>query len=164
MERLMSIDLPFLVIAAIVGSGLVSGLLFAFSVVIMRALMQFAPEIGMQAMQRINIVIINPMFLLAFLGTSVLCLAIAVIALLGASHVGSRWLLAGAVAYLLGPLGITMLFNVPLNNRLADTPANHAETEWPRYASAWLRWNHARTALGALAMVFLCIGLAKSVN
>jgi uncharacterized membrane protein len=123
--------LQYLVIAAIVGSGLVSGLLFAFSVVIMRALMQLAPEVGMQAMQRINVVIINPLFLLAFLGTTVLCLAVAAIELLGASHVGSGWLLAGAVAYWLGPLGITMLFNVPLNNRLADTPANQAEIEWP---------------------------------
>jgi uncharacterized membrane protein len=153
-----------LVIAAIVGSGLVSGLLFAFSVVIMRALMQLAPEIGMQAMQRINIVIINPMFLLAFLGSLLLCLAVAAVAVFGEPHPGSRWLLAGAVAYLLGPFGITLVFNVPLNNQLASTPAHEAQTEWPKYASAWLRWNHARTALGALAMVFLSIGLANSVN
>jgi uncharacterized membrane protein len=153
-----------LVIAAIVGCGLVSGLLFAFSVVIMRALMQLLPEMGMQAMQRINTVIINPMFLLAFLGTSVLCIAVAAIAVFGEPHLGSRWLLAGAVAYLLGPVGITLVFNIPLNNQLASTPLNEAQTEWPKYASAWLRWNHVRTALGALGMVFLCIGLAKSVH
>jgi uncharacterized membrane protein len=152
-----------LVIAAIVGCGLVSGLLFAFSVVIMRALLQLPPEVSMQAMQKINIVIINPLFLLAFLGTTVLCLAVAATAVFGEFHLGSRWLLAGAVAYLLGPLGITMRFNVPLNNQLAETPANQAEIEWPKYASEWLRWNHARTALGALAMVFLCIGLANSL-
>jgi uncharacterized membrane protein len=153
-----------LVIAAIVGSGLVSGLLFAFSVVIMRALMQLLPEIAMQAMQRMNVVIINPMFLLVFLGTAVLCLAVAAIALFGEQHLGSRWLLAGSVACLLGPVGITLMFNIPLNNQLASTPANEAQSEWPKYASAWLRWNHVRTALGALGMVFLCIGLAKSLH
>lgn len=156
--------LPYLVIAAIVGCGLVSGLLFAFSVVIMRALLQLSPEIGMVAMQRINVIIINPLFFLVFLGTSAICLAVAVIAAGGMSNEGSPWLLAGAVAYLLGPLGITMTFNVPLNNMLAKIHADQAATQWPRYASAWLRWNHLRTALGTLAMALFCIGLVQSVR
>ena len=156
--------LQLLVIAAIVGSGLVTGLLFAFSVAVMRALLQLAPEAGMSAMQRINVVIINPLFLLAFLGTSALCLAIAVvIAVRGSFDAGSFWLLLGAAAYLLGPLGITMAFNVPLNNRLASLDASRAAEEWPRYVAPWLRWNHLRTLLGSLAMVFLALGLARSV-
>lgn len=154
--------LQLLVIAAIVGSGLVSGLLFAFSVSVMRALLQLAPEAGMAAMQRINVVIINPLFLLAFLGTSALCLAIAVIAIRGPFGAGSLWLLLGAVAYLAGPLGITMAFNVPLNNRLAAVDASRAADEWPRYVAAWLRWNHLRTLLGALAIALLALGLARS--
>ena len=154
--------LQLLVIAAIVGSGLVTGLLFAFSVAVMRALLQLAPEAGMSAMQRINVVIINPLFLLAFLGTSALCLAIAVvIAVRGSFAAGSFWLLLGAAAYLLGPLGTTMAFNVPLNNRLASVDVSRAAEEWPRYVAPWLRWNHLRTLLGALAMVFLALGLAR---
>jgi uncharacterized membrane protein len=156
--------LQYLAIAAIVGSGLVSGLLFAFSAVVMRALQELPPEAGMSTMQRVNVLIINPLFLLAFMGTSALCLAIAVVGVRGASSQGALWLLAGASAYLLGPLGVTMAFNVPLNNRLASVAPNQASAEWPRYVAAWLRWNHVRTLLGALATGLLSVGLAQAAH
>ena len=155
--------LQFIVIAAIVGSGLVSGLLFAFSVAVMRALVQLPPAAGMFAMQRINALIINPLFLLAFLGTSALCLVVAVAGIRDSSGAGSHLLLIGAGAYLAGPLGITVAFNVPLNNRLALVTESRAAEEWPRYVIAWLRWNHLRTLLGVLATALLAVGLARGI-
>lgn len=152
--------LACLAIAAIVGAGLITGLLFAFSTCVMRALLQLPPAAGMLAMQRINVLILNPLFLALFLGTAALCAIIAVLAAMALSAPGAAWLLAGAVAYLAGPFGITMARNVPLNNRLAPLGADQAEY-WPRYADAWLRWNHLRTALGALAILLLAIGLAQ---
>jgi uncharacterized membrane protein len=119
--------LQYLVMAAIVGSGLMSGLLFAFSVVVMKALSQLAPATGALAMQRINIVIVNPVFLLVFLGTAALCLAVGVVGLRSLPSTGGALLLAGAAAYLVGPLAITVLFNIPLNNQLASsTPEQSA--------------------------------------
>jgi uncharacterized membrane protein len=154
--------LQLLIIASIVGSGLVSGLLFAFSVAVMPALSKLSPEAGMQAVQRINVIIINPIFLFAFLGTSLLCLVVAFFAVRGLPSASPFCLLIGALACLLGPLGITMAFNVPLNNQLADVPSSQAQIEWPKYVSTWLGWNHVRTALGALAIALLGIGLAQS--
>lgn len=152
--------MPHIVIAAIVGSGLMSGLLFAFSVVVMRALRELPAPVGMFAMQRINVLIINPLFLLVFLGTAMLCAAVGVLAVRGLGGAAAPWLVAGAVAYLAGPLGVTVAFNVPLNNRLATVPADRAEAEWPAYVKAWLVWNHVRTALGALSVGLLGMGLA----
>jgi uncharacterized membrane protein len=151
-----------LIVAAIVGGGLVSGLLFAFSVAVMPALRDLSPQAGMQAMQRINVVIINPIFLFVFLGTSLLCIAVAFFAMRGLPSASSICLLIGALAYLIGPLGITMAFNVPLNNQLAAVPADRAQIEWPKYVSAWLRWNHMRTALGAVAIALLSTGLVQA--
>lgn len=150
-------------IAALVGASLITGLLFAFSLVVMRALLELPPEEGMTTMQRINVLIVRPLFLLPFLGTSLLCL------LLGA---GALWqggaaaipLIAGALAWLLGPLGVTMVFNVPLNNRLARVDLREAQVLWPRYVHDWLRWNHVRTVLGALSIALLAWGLALSRN
>lgn len=156
----MSGYVQILVIAAAVGVGLMAGLLFAFSIVVMRALSDLAPEDGLFAMQRINVRIINPLFLLVFVGSAVLCVAVAVVALRGMASPGAPLLLAGACAYLAGPLGVTVARNVPLNNRLAVLTAGQASVEWPRYVSAWLRWNHLRAALGVLASVLLCAGLA----
>ena len=68
--------LRLLVIAAVVGSGLVTGVLFAFSLVVMRALREMPPATGMAAMQRINVLILTPLFL----GTALLCVGIAALA------------------------------------------------------------------------------------
>ena len=151
--------LQLLVVAAIVGSGLVTGLLFAFSLVVMRALRELPAASGMAVMQRINVLIVNGLFLALFLGTALLCAVVAVVAWRGLPNAGAAWLLAGAVCYLAGPLGVTMAFNVPLNNRLAATAATAAAVAWPAYVAPWLRWNHVRTALGAVGIAALALGL-----
>jgi uncharacterized membrane protein len=56
------------------------------------------------------------------------------------------------VFYLVGTIGVTMLFNVPRNNALAVlVPADaQAATFWSGYLSSWTAWNHVRT-IAALA-------------
>jgi uncharacterized membrane protein len=68
-------------------------------------------------------------------------------------------LLPGSGAYLAGPLGVTAAFNVPLNNTLAATGNDQAARVWPEYVSAWVRWNHTRTALVVAATTFLSFAL-----
>jgi uncharacterized membrane protein len=157
----MTLLLQTLAIAAIVGSGLVTGLLYAFSLVVVRALLELPAETGMTAMQRINQLIVRPLFLVPFLGTALLC-AVLLAAALWQRGPGSLALGTGAAAYLLGPLAVTLRFNVPLNNRLARTDLREAQVLWPRYARDWLHWNHVRSALGALSLGLLAWGLALS--
>ena len=152
--------LPLIVAIAITGSGVVTGLLFAFSNFVMRALKDLPTEHGMFAMQRINETIINPIFLIFFLGTTVLCLIITGISALELGAPGHAYFLAGAVTYLLGPFGITMLFNVPLNNILAETALTESAKAWPMYRKKWQRWNHIRTYMGILSVFLLALGLA----
>lgn len=156
--------LQAIAIAAIVGAGLMSGLLFAFSLVVLRALRELPPADGMHTMQRINVLIVNPLFLLVFLGTTLCCAVLAVVAWRGLPSAGAAWLLGGAAAYLIGPLGVTLAFSVPLNNRLARVPAAGAAQAWPAYARSWLRWNHLRTLIGAAACAGLAIGLALAAG
>jgi uncharacterized membrane protein len=68
-------------------------------------------------------------------------------------------MLTGALSYLIGPFGIKMLFNVPLNNRLAEVGQSEADEAWPACQKQWLRWNHARTYIGVLAVILLAAGL-----
>ena len=152
--------LPFIVAITITGSGVVTGLLFAFSNFVMRALEDLPTEYGMFAMQRINATIINPIFLIFFMGTPVLCLIIVVISALELGVSGHAYFLAGAVTYLLGPFGITMLYNVPLNNSLAATVLTESAEAWPLYRKKWQWWNHLRTYMGMLSVFFLSLGLA----
>src|SRR3954466_10852494 len=79
MERIVNSTL-FL---AVIGSGLMAGLFFIFSVCIMTALGKLTPAGGIAAMQSINVVILNGIFLTVFMGTAVLCLALIVAWFLG---------------------------------------------------------------------------------
>ena len=65
----MSDGLVFaLTLIAALGSGLMAGVFFAFSSFVMTALARLAPAPGIAAMQSINVVVINPLFMAGFLG------------------------------------------------------------------------------------------------
>lgn len=151
--------LPRVIIVALVGAGVISGLLFAFSNFIMRALSELPNEYGMVAMQRVNDKIINPIFAVLFFGTPLACAIIIAVTIRSMNVDGYLALFLGALAYLVGPLGITMLRNVPLNNKLARTPRENAESEWPAYQRRWQFWNHIRCYAGVLATFLLALGL-----
>ena len=148
-ERLMSI----LVFLSVLGSGLVGGIFFAFSTFVMGALARLPPPQGIAAMQSINIVVINPLFMAAFMGTAVLCIIVAIGALLGWSGPHPTLVLAGAVLYVVGNIAVTMTGNVPLNNALAAVDPASAEgaAVWARFLSTWSAWNHVRTTTGLAA-------------
>lgn len=157
----MSGLITVIIVASISGTGLVTGLLFAFSNFVMKALADLPSDKGMFAMQRINETIINPIFLVLFLGTPILCSAIAINSGLKINEPGSLFLLIGALAYLIGPFGITVLFNVPLNNLLARAKVSDADEIWPMYQKRWQWWNHIRTYIGVVSVVFMAMGLGS---
>ncbi len=64
--------LTSMIVASTVASALVGGVFFAFSVFVMRALTDLPPAQGILAMQRVNIPVINPLFLGVFLGSAAL--------------------------------------------------------------------------------------------
>ena len=150
-------------IFAAVGCGLMGGLLFAFSNFVMTALSHQPAESGIRTMQAINVYILNPLFIAVFLGTAVASVVLGVIAMLRLSRPGAAWLLAGSAAYLVGVLGVTMAFNVPLNNRLEgqDPRAADAAQYWLAYVAAWVRWNHVRTIASLLASALLIVAIRQ---
>jgi uncharacterized membrane protein len=150
-----------IIITSILGAGLVTGLLFAFSNFVMKALADLPSDQGMLAMQKINVAIINPVFMLLFLGTPLLSCVITFAAIQSINEPGSLCLLIGALAYIVGPFGVTMLFNVPLNNMLASTDLVAADDIWPMYQKKWQLWNHIRTSIGVVSIVLMSIGLSS---
>jgi uncharacterized membrane protein len=145
--------LTLLLIVASVGAGLMCGLFFIFSNTIMSAFDRLPAGGGVPAMQRINEVILNPVFFLFFFGTAVLSLVLLVASLVHLERPGAWLACAGALLYLLGCMGVTMAFNVPLNNKLAAVPATATDlvAQWQAYRMPWTLWNHVRTIACALA-------------
>jgi uncharacterized membrane protein len=142
---------------AAIGSGLIAGVFFAFSTFIMSTLARLQPPQGITAMQFINITVINPWFMTAFLGTAVACLFLAASALLNWHQPSAVYLLVGSLLYLVGTFGVTMVCNVPLNDALAivNPDSTDGASLWARYLTDWTFWNHIRTAAAlAAATVF----------
>jgi uncharacterized membrane protein len=144
MERLF-IAMTFI---AALGSGLMAGLFFIFSVTIMRAFAAIPPPAGIAAMQSINTTIVAPPFLSVFFGTAMLSGVLAIFSVMSWADPGTSWLLTGATLYLVGAIAVTMAFNVPLNNALDRVAPDSAEGAklWQVYLVEWTRWNHLRTA------------------
>jgi uncharacterized membrane protein len=143
------------------GCGLIAGVFFAFSVFVMSALARLQPAQGIVAMQSINIRVLNPLFLGVFMGTAAICLALAISALLKWQQPGAAFLLAGSLLYLVGTFGVTIVFNVPLNDALAPLEPSNADAAqlWAGYVTNWTAWNHVRTvaALAATASFILAL-------
>jgi len=132
-------------VLAAVGAAIMAGLLFAFSNFVMTSLSRLPAASGMEAMQYINVDIVNPVFLVVFVGTSALSLIILIAAVTTPPVPPRTWLVLAAGLYLLGVIGVTAVFNIPLNNSIANLPAAAADTAWPAYVQVWLRWNHVRS-------------------
>ena len=143
------------------GCGLVAGIFFAFSTFVMKALSRVPPAQGIAAMQSINITVINPWFMAAFLGTAATCALVVVSSLLRWSEAGAVYLLSGGLAYLIGTILVTIVFNVPRNNALAavDPASANGARLWASYLTSWTAWNHVRTAAALAAEVLLTIAL-----
>jgi uncharacterized membrane protein len=150
----------FLWYATAIAAALVSGIFYAFSTFVMQALGRLAPREGIAAMQSINVVVINPLFFAAFFGTSGLCLAAVVISLLAETEMSLVPATVGCILYIVGCIGVTIVGNVPLNERLArtDPDDSNAESMWGFYLTRWTVWNHVRTAASLAAAV--CFALA----
>ena len=148
-------------ISAIAGSGVVAGIFFAFSTFVMKALSQMPVSAGIVAMQRINVTVINPLFMLVFLGTPVASLYLAIVGVTDLSEPGSAYLLAGSAVHIVGSLLVTMAFNVPRNDALAtvDPESAEAASVWSKYIREWTAWNHMRTVAALAAAVLLTIAL-----
>ncbi|MGI9235656.1 MAG: DUF1772 domain-containing protein [Woeseiaceae bacterium] len=151
------------VVLALLGSALVGGVFFAFSSFIMKALARVPSSEGIAAMQSINVVVLNPSFLAAFVGTAAISLLIAALAAKGWGMAPAPYYMAGALLYLIGTFLVTGLGNVPLNDQLAAISATDpaATIVWEHYLNRWTLLNTVRTVAAAGAALLFTVGLMQ---
>ncbi|MCC8937622.1 hypothetical protein CI1B_54660 [Bradyrhizobium ivorense] len=146
-----------------IGCGLIAGLYFAFSAFIMTSLGRIDQSAGISAMNAINVDILRSLFMPLFLGTTLACAALVLLASLQWQEPGALAMICGGVIYVVGMFVVTMVFNVPLNDRLAATdPASSAAAPiWARHLTDWTFWNHVRTVASTAAMVLFMVAIAQ---
>ena len=145
--------------ASSLGSLLISGVFFAFSSFIMSALARLPEGEGAAAMNAINITVINPLFMAVFLGTGLICAALAAMNFSSLPEPAAIKIIAAAAVYVIGSIGVTMIFNVPLNNALAAAPTESAAL-WADYLKTWTLWNSVRGLASLTAGALLISALA----
>ncbi len=134
-------------LAARLTSGLLAGVFFVFAVAIMPALSGADDHTFEVSMNRINVSIVNPVFVLVFFGAPVL-------AVLAAVMVRAPLLYAAATLAVITLL-ITIAANIPLNNQLA------AGAGRPGFEQVWVRWNVVRTVTGIGSFASLLASAGK---
>lgn len=142
--------------ATVISTGLMAGIYFAFSVFIMSAFKTIPDTSAAIAMNAINKVIVKSAFMPVFFGSSLLAIVLVFLAL-GDERAGLI-VLAGGV-YILGMLLCTVLFNVPLNNRLLKASLENQAEIWQNYVIEWTRWNHVRSISSLLAFILYVLAL-----
>lgn len=149
-------------IAAGILTGLLAGVYYAFSVAVVPGL-RGAPAVHhITVMQAINDRIKNPVFFLSFFGPTLLLPLAAFLYQYDAQFVP---LVAAAALHIVGGNGITIVGNIPLNERfakinalvLSDAAAEAIRAEFQGAGAAWMRWHTARTLaeIGAAGLVLV---------
>ncbi|BCD99836.1 DUF1772 domain-containing protein [Marinagarivorans cellulosilyticus] len=151
-----------MLVLLIVMTGLMAGVYFVFSVVIMKSLGELPPVQGAQAMNKINDVIINTLFLPIFFGSTLWFLGLIVWAFADWQTGQSLRVVTAALVYIVGMFLVTAFGNVPLNNRLKQSEADEVALAkyWAYYQNHWTRLNHLRTpsCMAACALLTLSLG------
>jgi uncharacterized membrane protein len=142
-----------------VGVALVGGAFFAFSAFVMQGLDRASGREATIAMQGINETAVTSVFMLAFIGTTLLCLALAVWGALHLGDVRGKLVLAGSAVYVVGVFLVTVAGNVPLNDKLAK--AKPGAAAWHDFYGSWMALNHTRTIASAVALVLLLLALER---
>lgn len=147
-------------------TALIAGLLFGYAVSVNGGLHRLKDSEYVAAMQSINIVIVNPVFLPVFIGPVVL-LPLATYLFLAVSSASFALLLLASVLYLGGTFGVTAAGNVPLNNRLAEIDLSRASGEEiararQQYERPWNRLHAVRTIASVAATVAVLIAAVAS--
>ncbi|MFD4433834.1 DUF1772 domain-containing protein [Nocardia sp. NPDC058497] len=146
-------------VMAVLSTGLIAGVFYAYAISVMPALARTGDRTLIDVMQKVNVVIINPWFMLGFLGT-VGFTALAAVLSLGSEHRTTLIWLGIAVALNVIAFAVTVALNVPLNDALdaAGDPAAIIDTAAVRadYEAAWVRWNILRAVLHTAAFLVLC--------
>lgn len=150
---------------AVIAYALVGGVFLAFSDFIMRSLARTSGTGGAEAMQVINREVFRWVFMVLFLGLAPASLVVAAAGFFSIGG-GAGALFAGAgLIYFIGCFGVTVLFNVPLNEALAkmnlDEPATQAF--WSdTYVPRWTFWNSVRGFACVVSASFMLAGLLNA--
>ena len=150
-----------LIVITLLLTSLLAGIFFAFSIAVNGGLSRLDDKHYLLAMKHINKVILNPVFMVTFMGPVIL-LPLMAFLYGGGFNEFSFWLYALAAMAYFGTFIITIAGNVPLNERLEKFAIDTAESTQISqmrhvYEKPWNRLHAIRTVLAILSVVLVSV-------
>lgn len=136
-------------------TGLVAGLFYSWSVSVTPGIGRLGDREYLASFQAMNRAIINPLFMICFLGAAVM-LPVTTFVYKGTTQFW--WLVAATACYLLGVIAVTFAGNIPLNNALeklniASSSPEQLSAFRAKFENKWNMLNHIRSVANTAALV-----------
>lgn len=148
---------------SVIACAMVSGVFLTFSDFVMRSLDGAKTAAGVEVTQVINREVFRSVFMFLLLGMSALSPFLVGYAYFCVAGSAAALIMTGGAVYFVGVFVVSLVFNVPMNNRLAakDYASPEAATYWTNtYMPQWTFWNYVRAvASAASAICFLTASL-----
>jgi len=159
-----SVILPAACALSVIAYGLVAGVFLAFSSVVMPSLAASNPAGAIQSMQIINRKVFPTLFMVLLIGMALVSPAMVGWVVWQGAGAAGPWIAAAGLSYTVGVFLVTIVFNVPMNERLhpMDPMGPVAEAYWHRYVPGWGFWNTVRwmaSAVSATCMLVAALAL-----
>jgi uncharacterized membrane protein len=152
-----------LLIIATIFAGLMAGLFYAWSISVTPGIAQVNDNQYLSAFQAMNRAILNPAFLLPFMGQVILLILLSYLSYKSSSAAQFWYILSAMLLYCFGCMAVTIFGNIPLNNSLEILQLEKMSAQqWADFRlgfeQQWNRFNWIRTI--STLFSFICLILA----
>jgi uncharacterized membrane protein len=154
----------YLTFVAALSTGMVSGVFFGFSSFVMKALGRLPPPQGIEVWKSIDVVVVSSTLMPLMFGAGLICIILAVMALVARDRPDAMYLLIGAIVYFVGNIIVTMVANVPLNDAVdaLDPATADSARFWADFLVSWTFWNSVRWVTALIAAAAFTAGLLRA--
>jgi uncharacterized membrane protein len=145
--------------------GVTAGVMFCYWTAVMPGLHELGDREFVLAFQQIDRKIVNPLFVMVtFLGGAALLVAGTVVEGIDSDRFGL--LAAASLLYVIGVVGITVVWHVPRNATLARVAVSHTTSEdvarvRSDFEPSWNRLHGVRTLAAVASLALVAIALAR---
>lgn len=150
-------------------TALIGGLFYAYSCSVNPGLARLPDNQYIAAMQSINLAIINPLFMLSFIGSLLLLPVCTYMQYSSPATDRFYLLLLATIVYAAGVFGVTLLGNVPLNDALAKIDLQKASPEEISaqrllFEKPWNNLHRVRSIASSLTIVLVVMACMFDKN
>jgi len=161
---LLDSKLETVMLLSVILNGTAAGIIMIFSNTILPALATLDADVGINIMNTINIIIVNPLFLLFFFGGLVSAYPVRVMWKEPDTYsTQARYLAVAATLFSFGEFFVTSAANVPRNNALlaVDPDSDDGVSYWEiNFLKGWVFWNNVRCIFSIIAAVLSGLSLS----